>query len=281
MQEFICTDETLDIYSTLQYRLSIQMSLDGFSFSILDTIQNKFVLLQHRPFYLKWPAQLQQELNQIITDNSILTKAFKSILISISTPLATLVPNEFFQPENKDLLFYQNFPYKEKHKLYHCESKEANCTTIYAVPEIMNDFIKHHFSQAKVLHHSKALFHFGFNNFKPQTSVFAFAHKKHIELFVKTGECLTFYNHFGYKTDSDIIYFILSVYKQLNLSQEQNELILGGFLKKQSELYQQLKRYISKIDFLNIDTNYTYSYTLNKIPKHYFSTLINLPECEL
>ena len=39
-------DETLDINSTENYELSVQVSPDGLSFCLLDTIRNKFVLIR-------------------------------------------------------------------------------------------------------------------------------------------------------------------------------------------------------------------------------------------
>ncbi len=39
-------DETLDINSTENYELSVQVSTDNLSFCILDTLRNKFVLLR-------------------------------------------------------------------------------------------------------------------------------------------------------------------------------------------------------------------------------------------
>ena len=39
-------DETLDINSTENYELSIQVSPDGLSFCLLDSVRNKFVLFR-------------------------------------------------------------------------------------------------------------------------------------------------------------------------------------------------------------------------------------------
>ena len=39
-------DETLDINSTGNYELSVQMSSSGFAFAILDSIRNKYVMIR-------------------------------------------------------------------------------------------------------------------------------------------------------------------------------------------------------------------------------------------
>ncbi|MFP4019583.1 MAG: DUF3822 family protein, partial [Bacteroidales bacterium] len=47
MRDFSFADETLDLNRSSSYILSIQIYLNGFSFSILDTVRNKYSLLKH------------------------------------------------------------------------------------------------------------------------------------------------------------------------------------------------------------------------------------------
>ena len=39
-------DETLDINSTENYEISVELSTDSISFCVLDTIRNKFIMLR-------------------------------------------------------------------------------------------------------------------------------------------------------------------------------------------------------------------------------------------
>jgi len=53
MHNISLIDETLDKNLTANYNLSIQVSLDGFSFCIKDLIRNKYIVLKHIDFSLK------------------------------------------------------------------------------------------------------------------------------------------------------------------------------------------------------------------------------------
>ena len=44
-------DETFDKDRTETYELSIQVSLNGFSFAVKDTIRNTFIVLISKPFW--------------------------------------------------------------------------------------------------------------------------------------------------------------------------------------------------------------------------------------
>jgi len=73
-------DETLDINSTENYELSVQMSRDGFTFTILDTLRNKYILLRsHDPDDDKYLSA--DKISEIISKDDFLTKKYKSIKI--------------------------------------------------------------------------------------------------------------------------------------------------------------------------------------------------------
>ena len=74
-------DETLDINSTENYELSVQVSPDGFSFCLLDTIRNKFVLI--RAFEPEENKYFNTDkINELLSKDDFLTKAItkKSML---------------------------------------------------------------------------------------------------------------------------------------------------------------------------------------------------------
>lgn len=275
------TDETLDIYSTSQYRLSIQISLDGFSFSILDPSQQKYIYLRHIPIYLKWEGELEEVLEEIVENNELLTKPFKSVSILYNTPQTSLVPAEMFNVEDRPLYYYQAYPYQSNQTLKHTSIRRYNIEVVYAMPRIVERFLNNYFQDATVNHHSLSFIENGLDIVRSETACFLFVHQKHIELFVGTSKELIFYNQFSYKNENDIAYFTISVYKQLKLDAERVKLILSGFVNKGDSIASLLNKYIREIRYQKLNPNFAYSYTFNQTPKHYFSTLINLYQCEL
>ena len=101
MQRISLVDETFDINFTLEYKLSIQLSLDGFSFSILDQIQNKVIYLYHQELFDAEPEFLLKRIKAIYDESDLLDLPFKKTRIIIVAPNRTsLVPVDFFQKEN-------------------------------------------------------------------------------------------------------------------------------------------------------------------------------------
>ncbi len=76
-------DETLDINSTENYELSVQLSTSDLSFCILDTLRNKFVLLRSYEPDDKKEFEIIG-LKDILNTDDFLSKHYKKVLISHS-----------------------------------------------------------------------------------------------------------------------------------------------------------------------------------------------------
>jgi hypothetical protein len=93
-------DETLDINSTENYELSIQVSPDGFSFCILDTIRSKFVLI--RAFEAEENKYFNaNKINELLGKDDFLTKRYKKVSVILPSPKFTIVPSPLFDPGKK------------------------------------------------------------------------------------------------------------------------------------------------------------------------------------
>ncbi|MCJ7446075.1 MAG: DUF3822 family protein [Bacteroidales bacterium] len=93
-------DETLDINSTDNYELSVQLSPDGFHFCILDAIRNKYILLRSsEPDDNKYFTP--DKINDIISKDDFLTRRYKKVNIVLPSPKFTLVPAPLFDPGKK------------------------------------------------------------------------------------------------------------------------------------------------------------------------------------
>ena len=81
MRDICFIDKTFDNTQTQQYHLSIQISLDGFYFSVLDIPKGKYVLLTGHHFFLKRGRLLLKHVRDVIDADEIFTKEFKSVEI--------------------------------------------------------------------------------------------------------------------------------------------------------------------------------------------------------
>ena len=100
-------DETLDINSVEHYELSAQMSRDELSYSLLDTIRNKFILLR------SWTPDANKkftagQVEDILNKDDFLSKRYRNTRIVMPSLKSTLVPAPLYDPGRKDEYFSFN-----------------------------------------------------------------------------------------------------------------------------------------------------------------------------
>jgi len=106
MQKLELIDETFDPDRTELYEISIQFTLNGYSFCVKDTVRNCFIALVSAPFTKPIISDEWVEPIESITQKyEWVTKHFKKIILSFESPVFTFVPQEFFEPtKSKQLI---------------------------------------------------------------------------------------------------------------------------------------------------------------------------------
>ncbi|MCD6565761.1 MAG: DUF3822 family protein [Bacteroidales bacterium] len=281
MYEFAFLDETLDINTTQSYHLSIQVSLNGFSFSILDTVRNKYVALKNYPLD-KQKGIPEDQLRDIFKKDEFLTRKYKSSSYFYITDKSTLVPSPLFNKDKiKEYLMF-NHPLEEHNKIFYNQIKNAGTYTVYSIPVNICEILDKQFPGIKNYHQSVPFIEQILLKNQPgefDFSAFINVTPGIFDIAVSQSKKLILYNQFRFRNENDFIYFVLNIFEQLKLSPEKTLLLLSGEITKTSKYYESLKKYIKSIRFEKRDNQFTYSYTFNQIAEHTFIPLQNLYSC--
>jgi hypothetical protein len=79
------------------HKLSIQVSLNGLSFCILDTIGNNIPLSRHLDFGKEFsPYEVQKELKELLRENKVTDYKFSEVVVIHRNNLFSLVPKALF-----------------------------------------------------------------------------------------------------------------------------------------------------------------------------------------
>ena len=278
-------DKALDQKSSKYYRLSIQVSLDGFSFCIYDINRNKFSGIEaYDSQGISNYLGLTNILKEFIPKTEWLSLDYESVSIVFETPVCTLVPESLFKATRaKDYLKLNfNLQLGDLVKNDHLLLLDAN--NIWSIPENTYQLITGFFPKAKIHHHASPLIETLLLHNKNKESgevVFVNVRKNWFDIVVLNGNKLLFYNTFKYKAKEDFIYFLIFVLEQLNLNPEITDVILLGEVLKISSVYEVTYKYIRNISFGKRSSDYQYSYVIDDMPEHFYFNLIHLQQCEL
>jgi hypothetical protein len=272
-------DETLDINSTENYELSVQLCTEGVSFCILDSIRNKYLLLRsytpdnYRHFT---PGQL----TDLIEKDDFLTKNYKKAHVVMPSPRFTMVPGPLFDPGKKEEYFTFNHVISDGSQILINKITDPDSYLIFAVSKPVLE-IAHRFGHSGgPMHHMRPLFHQINQTIKGTAEFYIHAHieSDFFNLIIFNENVLKFCNSFVYRNTSDILYHILNVFKSMNIRQEET-IVLSGHTEMYDDLYSGIAMYIRGVRFAEPSGTFTFSYVFNDTPQHKYINLFTAISC--
>ncbi len=283
MQDICFIDKSFDHEQSNLYHLSIQISLDGFSFAIMDIPKGKYTVLKSTNFFLKRPRLLFMNVRELISQEELFKLKFKSIDIIYATENFTLVPQAFFHHSYVEKYFSFNHEIEKGYVIDRTLLPKAEAWCLFSIPENLKEYLALIFPKATIKHNLFPLVERGLKenkNFPERVQVHLNFFRSYFELVVMSGTKLLVCNQFNYAGDDDVTYFVFYVFDQLKLSPDTTEIVFHGFFQQADPMYQTFKKYVRKLSCARPTSLFNYSYTFNQLPDHYFTTLLDLYKCE-
>lgn len=256
--------------------LSIQLSLSGLSFCILQRDTNIISTLKEVPFEKRLnPLEVQDQLEHLFNTEEALQDSFSKVFLIHENELSALVPKPLFNEEC--LADYLKFNSKIlKSDFITFDDIEINDSVNVYVPYVnINNFIYDKFGAFTFKHFSTILIQqillIEKNTETPK--VYVHLNSNHFEIIIVEKGKLILYNTFEYTSKEDFIYYVLFTAEQLKLNPETLNLTFIGNVIKHDDFYNIAYKYIRHVNFGN--RNDSYKYLENPETDYSNFTLIN------
>lgn len=243
---------TKTIQNISNRKLSIQFSLDGFSFCI-SNFEDTIYHFSNYSFdeETKSPEILLEKIKEIFKNDKNLQDDFESVQVIHQNNLNTLVPSQYFQEDSlKNYLDY-NIKTISTDFITYDELTSLDINNVYVPYVNINNFLFQNFGEFDYHHHSTVLIE-KLSKLASQnsTDVFVNVSARTMDMVVFKENALQFCNSFEFETKEDFIYYILFTFEQLKLDPNTIALNFLGDIEKSSELYKIAYTYIRTINFL-------------------------------
>ena len=273
-------DETLDINSTENYELSVQVSQDGFAFCLLDTIRNKFVLI--RSFEPEESKYFNADkINEILIKDDFLTKRYRKVNAVMPSAKFTIVPAPLFDPGKKDEYFTFNHLSNDGNIIISNKLNDPDAFLVFSVFRPFVDLLSSFHPGVIPYHQVKPLLNYISHSRKSVNGNYIHIHveREFFNLIIFEHNLMKFCNSFKYRNITDILYFALNVFRNLGINQEET-IHLSGLTEKYDDLSSNFSLYIRNVKFAEPAGNFTFSYVFNDTALHRFLNLFSLVNCE-
>ena len=279
-QPFELFDETLDINSTDNYDLSVEISEDGIAYSVLDLLRGKWVMLRHYQHAL--PAEEESAtLQEMIMNDDFLKRHYRKVYVITPGVNSTLVPNPLYDNSLKDEYYKFNLQYEGNDTIIANNLPEPGATLIFSPDGSINELINLKWPGLTPWHQIKPLLHHCFAASRSSEGHYIHLHieRGYITIIVITERNLTFCNSYKCSTPSDISYFLFNVLNNIGIKNNES-VYLSGVIEPYGELHLSLLEFTHAIHFTSPLVKYGFSYVFNDAHLHRYLNLFTASSCE-
>jgi hypothetical protein len=267
------------------YQLSILLGIDSLVYFVFDVGTQQGLVLKTAP--LDNPEKniqgLCESLKSFFEREDLFSFLFRRVRIALPESVSAVVPVRLFNEVEKatyleELVNDGHFSYVQ-----HDELGEMGINVVYPVETELVATLKKQFPTGKFFSPSTPLL-LGFKKTididEKGTKVYAYLAVEKLHILVFEKQNLLFYNAYPYAATSDVMYYTLLVYNQLNLDPSEIPLILTGNIVADSEIYKMLFRYVADIQFFTELPFIKFGRKFQDIPPYFHFNLYALALCK-
>ncbi len=284
MDSISIIDNSFDVNITTSYFLSIQLSLDGFSFCVLDPISNEYIQFWYKPINIH--QNIEEVLQYELEHNDVLIYPYQKVFFSYTSHPHTLIPDSLFNKDEAatylDFCFSKPNTLKQEQLAFYNKVKMADSWCVFQIPLKITQLLDKYYPEIKYLCQTipfieNALLHASTDTNSNQVHIYV--SKGNFEIAVKKGNSLLLHNTFDYQNTKDFLYFTLFVIDQLKLDSHHTKIFLAGNIDKKMDLYITLKKYIKKVEITESTKHFKFASSFKNIQIHNHLNLFNIPLC--
>ena len=241
-----------NIEVTSKRKLSIQFSLDGFSFCTTNT-HNEVIEFSSYTFSKtkNSPELVLEKLQDIFIKEKSLQYDFETVIVIHQNNLNTLVPNEYFKEDALKSYLKYSIKTIATDLITFDELDFMNSKNVYVPYVNINNFLFQNFGEFEYKHYSSVLLEKLFSIASNDICCYIHVSKSTFDIVIIKNSNLQFFNIFEYKTKEDFMYYVLFTLEQLELSTEETLVSVLGDIEEDSDLFRLMYTYIRNIDFLS------------------------------
>lgn len=276
-------DERFDEEFIHQYHLLIQLGTRDFQLLVVDPSDHKPLLLEDYVFpNLSSHDELMGMLDQLFDSHALLRAGFwKKIKVSIKNQKFIQVPLALFAEESLADYLKFNAPVDPQKEIFlSTVNKYTQAVTIFAMNRDLKQWLDSIYpnNPPTYTHQSAALIEgiMQYASDRRDEPLYIYVDRFKLHLLACREGKLLYYNQFAIKQFSDYVKYIMLVMKSLNMNQDKSQVVLWGYIGKNSPHYHEFYKYVSNVIFGHRPGYLQFGYMFDEIQEHHFFDLYSI-----
>jgi len=276
-------DELFDEEFIHQYHLLLNIGTRDFQLLVIEPESNKVLLLEDFVLpSLTSNEELLRILDQLFDSHAFLKAGFwKKIKVSIKNQKFVQVPQALFAEDSLGEYLKFNALIDPAHESFIASfNKRSQAVTVFAINNDLRKWVTNVYpnNPPTFTHQSAALIEgtMDFAKSRTDSPLYIYVDRFKLHIIACDADKLIYYNQFAIKQFSDYIKYIMLVMKSLNMDQQSSQIVLWGYIGKNSPHYHEFYKYISNVTFGSQPGYLNFSYVFDEVQDHHFFDLYSI-----
>jgi hypothetical protein len=274
-------DERFDEEALHQYSLMVQIGTRDLQVLVLH--DRDVMLVEDYVFpVLNSNHELLQVLDSLYDAHALLKAGFwKQIRFSVKNNKFVQVPSSLFAPESvAEYLKFNATVDSHAESFLYTENERADAVTVFAIHKELKAWIETMYPNnlPQFIHQSSSLIEGVLKaaETKGDSPLYIYVDRFKLHILSSGNGKLLYYNQFVIKQFSDYIKYIMLVMKSLNMDQRTSQVVLWGYIGKNSPHYHEFYKYINNVIFGERPPHLQFSYLFDELQDHHFFDLYSI-----
>lgn len=231
------------------HKLSIQVSLNGLSFCVFDTIAKEMVLSERVDFEdEKTPFEILQTLKEKLESESVWEYGYTEAVVIHHNNLFSLVPKALFDKDELPNYLKFNAKILANDLIDYDELVAYDIYNVYVPFMNVNNYLYEHVGEFEFMHSGTVLIQ-ALMKYHGGSEPVCYIHvsSRQMDIAVISQKQLQLFNSYTYRTKEDFIYYLLFTLEQLKLDPSEIKTRMFGMINEEDDVYKLSQEYISNI----------------------------------
>jgi len=276
-------DDLFDEEMIDQYHLLMNIGTRDFQLLVIEPKDNKALLLEDFVLPgLTSSEELFQMLDQLFDSHPFLKAGFwKKIKVSIKNQKFVQIPIPLFSPSAaEEYLKFNAALDLSKEECLASINEKAQAVTVFAINTDLKNWLNGLYpnNPPEFTHQAASLIEgmLRFSASREDKPLYIYVDRFKLHIMACDKGDLLYYNQFAIKQFSDYIKYIMLVMNTLAMDQKTSQVILWGYIGKNSPHYHEFYKYISNVAFGVEPTGLNFGYVFDEVPEHHYFDLYSI-----
>lgn len=275
------SDSAFNQKMSIEYELLVHITPDQINYLIHDSRMHVMSLKSYELDKIAEP-NISARIRDIYVNDTNLSLSFKKIRVAVDSRVYTLIPETFYIRENETACLREVTDITDDLWVFSNHIAKSGIRNIAAIDKSIHAALTNYFNGMIVFHGLSPLIS-GYRYIAQNKSgkqLFVNLQPQLAQLLLFDGKELIFSNQFDFKTTQDFLYYLMLIFDQFLLDQEEVPVLISGLLLENSEIYQAMYKYIRHIGFVQVPAHLHFSEQFREVHHHFYFDLYSLTLCE-